>query len=265
MGRTKKWTPPLLRQLSAEQEALLPVVRDEWLATGLSTAPADRARAEDGVYQAYRAAGLLPPSEYVWCDSPFEGARVANMLDARGLVSNGLWRVGNRVWEQVGGGRSGQVGWQLTHQVSRPVWGQVWEEVGSQVREQLQNQLRDQEEDEIQDQIWEAAYGQPDAASLCEYAALARCGVDVSLVAGLTTVAQTAGWWWPFHDVVVLTERPTTLHRDANHRLHCADGPALCYPDGWGIWAWHGVRVPRWERSTSLGAPYLLPGQQPPA
>jgi len=26
--------------------------------------------------------------------------------------------------------------------------------------------------------------------------------------------------------------------------LHCEDGLALGYPDGWGVYAWHGVRVP---------------------
>jgi hypothetical protein len=25
--------------------------------------------------------------------------------------------------------------------------------------------------------------------------------------------------------------------------LHCESGPALVYPDGWGIWAFNGVRV----------------------
>ena len=25
--------------------------------------------------------------------------------------------------------------------------------------------------------------------------------------------------------------------------MHCENGPALQYPDKWGIWAWHGVRV----------------------
>src|SRR5439155_16430375 len=130
---------------------------------------------------------------------------------------------------QVWGGTWGQVGRQLTDQVSRPVEHQVWTLVGSQIGDQL----RDLEESEVEERLWRAGHGQHDAHWLGEYAALARCGVDVSPLAGLTAVAQAAGWWWPFHDVVVLTERPTTLHRDADHRLHCADGPALCYPDGW--------------------------------
>ena len=28
-------------------------------------------------------------------------------------------------------------------------------------------------------------------------------------------------------------------------RLHCEDGPAIAYRDGWGLHSWHGVTVPR--------------------
>ena len=43
---------------------------------------------------------------------------------------------------------------------------------------------------------------------------------------------------------MILTERPDTLHRDTQGRLHCTTGPALRYRDGWAIHAIHGVRVP---------------------
>jgi uncharacterized protein DUF6745 len=65
---------------------------------------------------------------------------------------------------------------------------------------------------------------------------------DKSL-AGLTSIARSCGWWWPREGVVILTERPNLLRRDPNGRLHDDEGPALRYPDAWGIWAWHGVRV----------------------
>jgi hypothetical protein len=45
-------------------------------------------------------------------------------------------------------------------------------------------------------------------------------------------------------DAVILTERPLRVCRDGRHRLHADDGPAILYPDGWGVYAWHGVRVP---------------------
>ena len=51
------------------------------------------------------------------------------------------------------------------------------------------------------------------------------------------------GWWWPLEGAVVLTERPTAIHRDGQGRLHCVDGPALTYADGYSLWSVGGVRV----------------------
>jgi hypothetical protein len=71
---------------------------------------------------------------------------------------------------------------------------------------------------------------------------------------GLTEVARSAGWWWPFRGAVLLTERPLAIHRDERNRLHAESGPALVYPDGWGIHAWHGVRVAPWVTETPAEA-----------
>ncbi|WP_405736213.1 hypothetical protein OG607_44325 [Streptomyces sp. NBC_01537] len=57
-------------------------------------------------------------------------------------------------------------------------------------------------------------------------------------------VTRHAGLWWAYRDYAVLTPRPDVLRRDAQGRLHCADGPAAVWPDGWVIHAWHGREVP---------------------
>jgi len=57
-------------------------------------------------------------------------------------------------------------------------------------------------------------------------------------------LSKRIGWWWPFKHAVIITSRPTFLSRDAQFRLHNETGQALSYPDGWGVWVWHGVRVP---------------------
>jgi hypothetical protein len=43
---------------------------------------------------------------------------------------------------------------------------------------------------------------------------------------------------------VIITPRPAALHRDEQGRLHNTEGAAILYPDGWGVYAVHGVRVP---------------------
>ncbi len=95
--------------------------------------------------------------------------------------------------------------------------------------------------------MYKAAYGQHDAGWIAFYDAFRRIGFpDVSRLDGLTAVARSAGWWWPFAGAVILTDRPSVLRRDPDGRLHAEGGPALAYRDGWAIHAWHGVRVQPW-------------------
>jgi hypothetical protein len=68
-----------------------------------------------------------------------------------------------------------------------------------------------------------------------------------------TSLNRSCGWWWPLDDVCVVAERPLVVRTEArpgpDHtglRLHSSDGPAIAYPDGWRVHAWHGTRVPDW-------------------
>jgi hypothetical protein len=62
-------------RLEPAQQALVEGTVAEWLTIGLSTAPADRQAAEDGVRLAYERAGLRSPPRIVWTGSPLAGAR----------------------------------------------------------------------------------------------------------------------------------------------------------------------------------------------
>ena len=57
-------------------------------------------------------------------------------------------------------------------------------------------------------------------------------------------VSRTCGWWWPHSDYVIACWRHTAIHLDNTGRLHSPDGPAIVWPDGWGVYSWHGIRVP---------------------
>jgi hypothetical protein len=122
--------------------------------------------------------------------------------------------------------------------------GQVGGQVGDQVWDQVGDQVWDQVRDQVRDQVGRAGYGQHDANWLGFYAAFAEFGIGAAdRLSGMTRAARASGWWWPFRDACILTERPIELHRDERGRLHSIGGLALAYPDGWGIYAVHGVRV----------------------
>jgi hypothetical protein len=91
--------------------------------------------------------------------------------------------------------------------------------------------------DPARDALLDAVYGQHDAAWLGAFD-------DAPELAGLAGVARNAGWWWPYANVAILTARPVAVHRDNFGRLHHGDGPALSYPDGFGLYAWRGMPIP---------------------
>jgi hypothetical protein len=232
-----KW----LTKLPDDLVAQLPAIRDEWLRHGLSTQPADRERAEAGVEHAYRAANLTPPKVVVWLRSPLEGV-IASAMFKDQVAAQVRVKVGSQVWDQVGD----QVADQVWDQVADQVWDQVWNQVWTQVRDRVWNQVWDQ----VRAQVWDQAgvyaiYGSQDASWLSFYRVFRSAGVEAAKrLDGLSQVATSAGWWWPFKQAVILTERPCHLHRDDQYRLHNDKGLAIAYPDGWGVYAWHGIRVP---------------------
>lgn len=62
-----------IKNLTERQLARMLEVRDQWIAHGLSCDPADETRAESGIIESYRNAGLSTPY-IVWCASPLSGA-----------------------------------------------------------------------------------------------------------------------------------------------------------------------------------------------
>jgi hypothetical protein len=64
---------------------------------------------------------------------------------------------------------------------------------------------------------------------------------------------QSACWWYPHKDFLMVCERPRQIHREltdpnrprgwGSHRLHNDSGAAVSWGDGWGVYSIHGVRV----------------------
>jgi hypothetical protein len=50
--------------------------------------------------------------------------------------------------------------------------------------------------------------------------------------------------YWLGTEGALLIRRPCVLSRDAEGHLHSTAGTCIEYPDGWGFYAWHGLRVP---------------------
>lgn len=67
----------------------------------------------------------------------------------------------------------------------------------------------------------------------------------IPIVDKFVTLANEIGWWWPFDEMCIITERPSEIHVDQAGRLHNDNGMALKYADDRGLYSWHGFTIPR--------------------
>lgn len=130
------------------------------------------------------------------------------------------------------------------------LYGAVNEAVNEAIRavdeSQLRNYLR-QWSRYIGGQFWVGGWywGSPSWVSFFQDV----CGLELPGDLGeraraLQGTAESACWWWPHRQFVMVCARPRSIHRDDRGRLHNDSGPAIDWPDGWGVYAIHGVRVP---------------------
>jgi len=94
-----------------------------------------------------------------------------------------------------------------------------------------------------------SAYGQHDASWLSFYDFMGQVvGLteEVKELDALIRLAQTCGWVWFYDQEAFACERTSMLKLDDQGNLHCEDGPACEYPDGFSLFAYHGTLVPDW-------------------
>jgi hypothetical protein len=248
-----------------------------WGSVHLSCEPAERRSAELGVRLAYAAAGLPPPRRIVWCGGPLEIARqlaAAGRADAVGanVKAEVFDEIRNRVgtfaevfWKEVLVAAT-ELGQRKAIRVAaddydkcKAVSGVVNRLVRNAVGDHL-SRLRIRARHAAlrwrgmprllpRSTFEEVAVGPHDLISLGVYEFL-HDALDwrepTQQMRGLWTIAKSAGWMVPHQHVCWLSERPRILRSDSRGRLHCADGPALEYRDGWSVHAWKGVEVPAW-------------------
>ncbi|MFE9096906.1 DUF6745 domain-containing protein [Streptomyces sp. NPDC007264] len=214
-----------------------------WRECAAAVLPADRATAEAGIRRAYRRAGLAEPERVVWARSPREGVTLVRDLadpgrSVREAVRTAPWAAERRRMHEELGAAGWSEHWSATG-------GRLWDTTQALVDRIRAGVLDDLAADdpgavtEIRLILLDAVLGQHDAPWL---AALAADGPPLD---GLAQVCRSAGWWWPFEKAAVVCERPVALHRDEAGRLDHGDGPALAFPDGFALYAWRGMPVPR--------------------
>ena len=258
--------PKKIKRITKVQAARFGEWAEKWIAIGLSTEPADFDRATAAAFRVYKAANLNRPMVTLRVGSPYaatlSGALAWAML--REIFGN------KKITKQVQSQVRSQVQSQVGSQVRSQVWSQVWSQVGSQVRSQVWSQVgsqvRSQVRSQVESQIWSVPANSYHGALWASWSAyvsfirdvlgwddpiLERFVIDEDLIC-------SCGWVWWHENVLVISDRPELIRRDDQGRLHCEDGPAIAYRDGWVLHAWRGAVVPaEWIESPRSLAPSI--------
>ena len=165
-------------------------------------------------------------------------------------VGDSVWdSVGESVWNSVGDSVWNSVRSSVRSSVGESVWDSVGVTVKNSVEDSVRSSVRSSVGESVWDSVWDsvrnACYGQHDAGWLGFYDYFLRVvNLPIERIQGLANAAKFIGWWWPFENALIMTDRPRVLHMN-NKELHHDRGPAIKYADGFSVWSLNGVRVPR--------------------
>ena len=228
----------MIEKLTPEQTARFPEFADKWIKIGLSTEPADRPRAEAAIRLMYEAGGLLPPEKIVWFDSP------SAMFAEYGKT--GGKSIGDVIWDTIHSAASRALNGTIHNDVQRSARDNIRDAVTSAVWSAVWNTIWIASENAALNTVRDAIYGSHEAQWLCQYdfhREVLGLVEETNKLAGVFELAKSCGWLRLCKRICFASERHSVLNRDHEGKLHCENGPAVSYPDGWSIYADHGVRV----------------------
>lgn len=262
--------------LTPEQAASADQFAQERIAAMLSTAAIDEREAEEHLRAAYRVAGLKQqkPVRIRWFDSPVAFA-LTLFSNEGGSVKKSLRQ---RVWPGVQESVCRRVRDRVEDRVRDRVEDRVSHSVRDRVEDRVENSMRGFLEGGVSHGVWDLLEDRVRNFLNKDIDPLEDIDVVESRVQNLLEMCvqnllgayHHAGWLSSsrfFHELFEennlihlalfnemvsgyyleskqawLVRKPIRLERDAQGRLHSADGMCLHYWDGQGLYAWHGTR-----------------------
>jgi len=215
--------------LTPEQQKDMEKMVDSWIPYALSTKPAVRNAVESVVPDLYKTINQEPPEfGTYWVKSPLEGAILQAVLLA--YCPDDVKLTDEILADAI----------KLTEKIKK-IYLVNKKDIYSVIPKDKQDIIKNALSQWPAPSIW----GQFDAVWLAFYAYFlyehkADC---CERLREQMVISQSAGIWWPFDQLFIVSERPNILSVDERYRLHSSTGPALSYDDGFNIYAWHGINV----------------------
>lgn len=212
----------------------------------LSTEPVDEPETEALLQRFYQQVAHLPPLAHIeWLDNPLQlvtwlaspssqvslGESIRRRIDAGYKDSFGAKSVSS-IYNSL---RTTHTHWEWENHPEERLRCSIIQSLFAYLRATVQEQHWDPIVDSVQAHrhvVWLVLY------HFCAIYLEPNATTDQALFN-----ERVSGYWLGTQGAL-LVRRPRLIMSDAESRLHSATSHAIEYPDGWGLYVWHGVLVP---------------------
>jgi len=257
----------MIEKLTKDQESKIPFYFEKWKKIGLEYSEIDVEEAKKRL-SPYLLIGNIQPKYFLKFSSPMMCQLAINVL--KNLNNDLGSQLSSQLSLQLGSQFSSQLYSQLYLQLYLQLYSQLDSQLGTQLRTQLYSQLYSQLSSQLDSQLDSQLSSQLSKIKLDYYSSYywSQSGNVVSGYCAFydflmnevkkldvpwdvfTNVTSYLHYFWTFKDFVFLTEKPKSLKFNSKNQLHCEDGLACEYNDGWGLYSLNGVSVPEYVVKT---------------
>ena len=203
----------MIDSLTPEQEKQLISFREDCLKIGLQTGPANIEGCVEPLNYIYKTY-LKKDPPYIWhCQSPLQAQLIINLL--KHFAKEGL---GNNLWNNL--------------------WNNLRNNLWNNLRNNLKTEYEPTELWGSLDIFWICFYKFPEMFLGIKYTKEESEGLDQ-----MYKLSQNSFFVYTFDNVVFVCDRPTKIYKK-DVLLHCENGPAVEFSDGYCLWYLDGVEVP---------------------
>jgi hypothetical protein len=261
MSPTKK-----IKKLTPDQEAELPIFRDQWFQFGTLCEPADQDKSKSTIDKMYNHIGKSG-KRYIFCDSPMTSALAMVVFNSGALSSLGS-SLRSSLGSSLRSSLGSSLGSSLESSLESSLWSSLrsslgsslesslWSSLGSSLRSSLGSSLGSSLRSSLWSSLGSRFLGQQDAYWIAFYKFCEKIGVQYEASASehlnwWSDIAKSCMWWWPFENYCIVSNRPLVIRMDERRVLHSFDKPAIEFRDGWKIYAIHNALIPEKYIETS--------------
>jgi len=231
---------PIESLSDVELERRAAFYREKWINIALSTDPIEPVNATRVLHALYQSFGLVPPSNIIFVDSPTVVTLPSrNFLDpiTRSLytkINGTIDAIWNGVERNIFLLADGAVRKAVIHRADDCVLSQVWSHVFG--RFPLSGSSRDS--------LATLFPGEDLLGWLAFFDFFSGFIEEADRLGPMFSMAQACGWTWMTESMATIIHRPIRISLDDQGCLHSGIERAIEYPDGWGLYIWHGQSVP---------------------